>query len=303
MSVIVFGSANMDLVMPVLAVPVPGETVLTESYLAVPGGKGANQALAARRAGAKVSFAGAVGQDTHGESALSLLRAEGVDLDAVRISDRPTGCAVVMVDPNGENSIVVASGANQSVLAGQVSDALLDEAELLVLQQEIPLEENLQLAIRASRKGLRVVFNLAPARDVPDDLLESVDMLVVNEVEAVFLAGGHSVEDMSLLAGALASRHDFSVVITLGSDGAVVAPGGNAGSFSVKAPQVNVTDTTGAGDTFTGYLAARLAQGNLVLEKCISEAICAASLACTKAGAQAGIPYSSEVSKSTSFRA
>jgi ribokinase len=197
---------------------------------------------------------------------------------------------------------VVASGANLSVTASQVSDALLDEAELLVLQQEIPLEENLQLAIRASRKGLRVVFNLAPARDVPDDLLESVDMLVVNEVEAVFLAGGHSVEDMSLLAGALASRHDFSVVITLGSDGAVVAPGGNAGSFSVKAPQVNVTDTTGAGDTFTGYLAARLAQGNLVLEKCVSEAICAASLACTKAGAQAGIPYSSEVSKSTSFR-
>jgi len=93
------------------------------------------------------------------------------------------------------------------------------------------------------------------------------------------------------------------VVITLGSDGAVVAPGGNVGSFSVKAPQVNVTDTTGAGDTFTGYLAARLVQGNLVLEKCISEAICAASLACTKAGAQAGIPYSSEVSKSTSFRA
>ena len=301
MSVIVFGSANVDLVMPVLALPVPGQTVLTESYLAVPGGKGANQALATRRAGAEVNFVGAVGDDPHGESALSLLQAEGVGLDAVRKADRPTGCAVVMVNPTGENSIVVASGANQSVAASQVSDTLLDQADLLVLQQEIPVEENLQLALRATRKDLQVVYNLAPATDVPGELLEAVDMLVVNEVEAAFLAGGDSAEDMSALAEALAGEHGSSVVITLGPDGVVVAPGGSASSFSVSAPVVRVTDTTGAGDTFTGYLAARLAQGNLELNRCILEATCAASLACTKTGAQSGIPYASEVSESASI--
>ena len=287
--------------MPVLALPVPGETVLTESYLAVPGGKGANQALAARRAGAEVNFVGAVGDDAHGESALSLLQADGVGLDMVRKADRPTGCAVVMVNPTGENSIVVASGANQSVAASQVSDTLLDQADLLVLQQEIPVEENLHLAIRATRKDLRVVYNLAPATDVPEELLEAVDMLVVNEVEAAFLAGADSAEDMSMLAEALAGEHGSSMVITLGPDGVVVAPGGSAGSFSVSAPVVRVTDTTGAGDTFTGYLAARLAQGNLELNRCILEATCAASLACTKSGGQAGIPYASEVSESASI--
>ena len=200
MTVIVFGSANVDLVMPVSTLPMPGETVLTQDYHAVPGGKGANQALAVKRAGVPANFVGAVGKDHYAGCALSLLREESVGLEATLVSDRPTGCAVVMVDAEGENSIVVASGANLDVRAHQVSDALLQSNRVLILQQEVSFEENESLGCRAQQAGLQIVLNLAPATQIPTGLLANTNFLIVNEVEAAFLAGEQTQVSMTDLA-------------------------------------------------------------------------------------------------------
>ena len=216
MTVIVFGSANVDLVMSVSAFPTPGETVLTPSYHPVPGGKGANQALAVKRAGVPVNFVGAVGKDHFADCALSLLREASVGLEATTVSDRPTGCAVVIVDTAGENSIVVASGANLDVRADQVSDALLQSNRVLVLQQEVSFEENESLARRAQQAGLRIVLNLAPATRIPAGLLANTDYLIVNEIEAAFLAGAQPQVSMTELAEHLADTYNCTTLITLG---------------------------------------------------------------------------------------
>ena len=294
MTVIVFGSANVDLVMPVPTFPTPGETVLTPSYHPVPGGKGANQALAVKRAGVPVNFVGAVGKDHFADCALSLLREASVGLEATTVSDRPTGCAVVMVDTAGENSIVVASGANLDVRADQVSDALLQSNRVLVLQQEVSFEENESLGRRAQQAGLKIVLNLAPTTRIPAGLLANTDFLIVNEVEATFLAGAQPQVSMTQLAEYLANTYNCTTLITLGPAGCVVASG-DEDAFGVDAPGVEVVDTTGAGDTFTGYFAALLAQERLSLRQCVAGAVQAASLACTRMGAQSGIPYAQDV--------
>ena len=294
MTVIVFGSANVDLVMPVSTLPMPGETVLTQDYHAVPGGKGANQALAVKRAGVPANFVGAVGEDHYADCALSLLREESVGLEATLVSDRPTGCAVVMVDAEGENSIVVASGANLDVRAHQVSDALLKSNRVLILQQEVSFEENESLGCRAQQAGLQIVLNLAPATQIPTGLLANTNFLIVNEVEAAFLAGTQPQVSMTELAEHLADTYDCGTLITLGHEGCVVASGDER-AFGVDAPGVEVVDTTGAGDTFTGYFAALLAQEHLSLRQCVAGATQAASLACTRMGAQSGIPCAEDV--------
>lgn len=294
--IIVFGSANVDLVMTLPSLPAPGETVLTESYQTVPGGKGANQALAARRAGAETIFAGAVGDDSYAQLALSLLRSEGVDLSIMKISDRPTGCAVVLVDDKGENAIGVASGANLDARADQISDELLRKAQLVVLQREVPIGQSAELAARARAQGIKVIFNLAPAARVPDGFLADVDYLIVNQVEAAFLAGSVDPEDVGTLAHTLAQDHDLTAVITLGGNGVhAVSP---EGVYAIPAPRVDVVDTTGAGDTFTGYLATGLATG-APLDQCLTQAVAAASLACTRPGAQSAIPTARQVTESS----
>ena len=294
--IIVFGSANVDLVMTLPSLPAAGETVLTESYQTVPGGKGANQALAAHRAGAETIFAGAVGDDAYAQLALSLLRTEGVDLSIIKISDRPTGCAVVQVDSKGENAIGVASGANLDARADQISDQHLHKAQLVVLQREVPMEQSVELATRARAHGTKVIFNLAPAARVPDGFLADVDYLIVNQVEAAFLAGSVDPEDVSTLAHTLAQDHDLTAVITLGAKGVHAAS--KEDIHSVPAPRVDVVDTTGAGDTFTGYLAAGLATG-APLDQCLTQAVAAASLACTRPGAQSAIPTARQISQSS----
>ena len=294
MTVIVFGSANVDLVMPVSTLPMPGETVLTQDYHAVPGGKGANQALAVKRAGVPANFVGAVGKDHYADCALSLLREASVGLEATIVSDRPTGCAVVMVDEEGENSIVVASGANLDVRAHQVSDALLKSNRVLILQQEVSFEENESLGCRAQQAGLQIVLNLAPATQIPTGLLANTNFLIVNEIEAAFLAGEQTQVSMTDLAEHLADTYDCGTLITLGHEGCVVASGDER-AFGVDAPGVEVVDTTGAGDTFTGYFAALLAQDHLSLRQCVTGATQAASLACTRMGAQSGIPCAEDV--------
>jgi ribokinase len=179
--IVVFGSINVDVLVPVPHLPAPGETVLGGDYRVASGGKGANQALAARRAGANVFMAGAVGDDSFAAIGLDLLRRDGVDLSLVATVERSTGCATITVDPDGENQIAVASGANLLARAAQVPDRLLGSKTVLVLQREVPSEENAALIARARVRGARIVLSLAPAGFIEPARLEDIDVLIANE--------------------------------------------------------------------------------------------------------------------------
>src|SRR5438552_12363847 len=185
--ILVFGSINVDVLVPVPLLPRPGETVLGGDYALLPGGKGANQALAARRAGATVVMAGAVGTDSFAGVALHALRRDGVDLALVRRVDRPTGCAAIMVGASGENLIAVASGANRAVAAASVPDSAFGRETIVVCQMEVPAAETWALIRRARAAGARVVLNLAPAAPIDPALFGEIDILVANQGEAATL--------------------------------------------------------------------------------------------------------------------
>ncbi|HVH81231.1 MAG TPA: PfkB family carbohydrate kinase, partial [Stellaceae bacterium] len=185
--IVVFGSINVDLLVPVPHLPGPSETVLGGDYIIAPGGKGANQALAAARAGAAVTMIGAVGKDMFADTALGLLRKNGVILNLINQVVLPTGCAIITVDPKGENQIAVASCANQRVRASQVPDRLLDLKTVLVLQREVPDDENAVLIGRTLRRGGRIVLSLAPAGPIAPARFEDIDFLIANEGEAATL--------------------------------------------------------------------------------------------------------------------
>jgi ribokinase len=220
MSVLVFGSANADLVFPTPTLPAPGHTVLGESWRASPGGKGANQATAAARAGAATASASAVGTDALAEVALSGMVAAGVDLARLARVGVATGAAAICVDAGGANQISVASGANMAVRAGQVEEAALTAATVLLLQMEVPVEEMAALVRRARAAGARIILNLAPPAPVPETMLRQLDLLVANEHEAAWLAGrlGVAAEAVAL-RGALG----IDVVVTRGENGAEAA--------------------------------------------------------------------------------
>ncbi|HEX5317639.1 MAG TPA: ribokinase [Stellaceae bacterium] len=265
--IVVFGSINVDVVVPVPGLPRPGETVLGGDYALLPGGKGANQALAARRAGAAVAMAGAVGEDGFAAVALDLLRRDGVDLALVRTAERPTGCAAIMVGERGENLIAVASGANHAVTADQVPDSLLGPRTVLVCQMEVPVAETAALLRRARRLGARTVLNLAPALPIA---LDDVDWVVANRDEAAGLG------------------ERAGLIVTLGGDGAMAyLPGG--GRIAVPALPIDPVDTTGAGDTFVGVLAAALDAGGDI-DTAMRRASAAAGLSCLGRGAQPAMP-------------
>lgn len=287
--IVVFGSINVDLVFRVDALPRAGETVLSESYGIFPGGKGANTAVAAARAGAATEMIGRVGEDRFAEDALHGLRSAGVGLGAVSVSRRPTGCAAIWVDRDGENAIAVASGANRDVAADQVAASLLDHRTLLCLQMEVPAEENWSLMEHARRAGARVLLNLAPAQPVPDTALANVDVLVVNRSEAETLADGLRLRTAAPedVATALARSFGLTCVVTLGGDGAVAH--GPDGGWRVAALPVDVVDATGAGDAFCGGLAAALDRG-LDMKTALRHASVGAGIACTVPGAQPGLP-------------
>ena len=223
-----FGSINMDLVMAVTALPRPGETVLCDGYVTKPGGKGSNQAVAAARAGAQVAMAGAVGDDGFGQVMRATLAKEGIDTSLIATSDRPTGVAYICVDAKAENFIAVGSGANLAVRADQVPDDRLTPDTLLVLQMELPPEQNWALLQRARARGCRAILNVAPAAAVPEAALRDLDLLVVNEHEALAIAGGLGLDTSSprAAAQALSGRMSLTCVVTLGGEGAIaVGPG------------------------------------------------------------------------------
>jgi ribokinase len=208
--ILVFGSINIDVLVPVPLLPQPGETVLGGDYALLPGGKGANQALAARRAGATVMMAGAVGTDAFADLALQSLRGDGVDLGLVRRVDRPTGCAAIMVGASGENLIAVASGANGAVTAASVPDSALGRETIVVCQMEVPAAENWALIRRARAAGARAVLNLAPAAPIDPAVFAEIDILVANEGEAAALGGEPA---------GLARRLRQALVVTRGGAG------------------------------------------------------------------------------------
>jgi ribokinase len=286
--IVVFGSINLDLIFPLPHLPQPGETVLGRAMKIEPGGKGANQAVAAARDGARVLFAGAVGKDSLADQAIATMQSAGVDLTRVARADTSTGCASICVDPHGENHIAVASGANLLASAAWVEDALLVPGTVVLLQAEIPLAEIATLIRRARAGGAGVVLNLAPAAALDVDVLRAVDVLVVNEDEGARVAADiGSAADAASLHAALG----VDVVLTLGGDGLSAAT--RAGTLRLPVHPVTVVDTTGAGDCFTGVLAAGLDRG-LSLESAIRRANVAAALACSRPGSQGSMPLASE---------
>ncbi len=293
--IVVFGSINVDLTAYVERFPQPGETISGASFAVVPGGKGANQALAARRAGAAVAMVGAVGIDAFATSALSGLSDAGVDIVNVRRVDAPTGVAMIHVDAQGQNAIVVVPGANGTVAATDLPDAALGPATTLVMQLEVPLAAVSVAAIRARSRGARVVLNAAPAFDLPAPLFSALDVLIVNEHEAEALAAACGVPaSPESFAVAMHRRYRFAAIVTLGSAGALAAAAGTL--LRVAAPEVDVVDTTGAGDALVGSLAAALDR-DATWPRALAEGVAAGSLACARAGAQAALPRASEISR------
>ncbi len=270
--VCVVGSANLDLVTSTARRPAPRETVLGTGFAEHPGGKGLNQAVAAARAGAAVAFHGAIGADAAGDTLRAVLAAEDIDVSAGRVADAPSGRALIVVDEDGENSIIVVPGANASVRIADVAPA-----RVVLVQLEIPLP-TVSAALRAGhRVGATTILNPAPAAVLPDELWPLVDVVVANDAEADALGGVDAL-------GERVSR----VVVTRGADGVEVLTPGER--WHQRAFPVSVVDTTGAGDAFCGVLAARLAAG-ADLRAAVRAGAAAGALAATRPGAVPALPH------------
>ncbi|WP_332824018.1 ribokinase [Ramlibacter sp.] len=283
--IVVFGSMNMDLVVRVARAPRGGETLHGLSFFTNPGGKGANQAVACARQGARVAMVGCVGEDDFGKTLRNALAADGIAVAHVRAAEASTGVAVVMVDAAGENRITIVPGANDLLKADPEALA----GQFLLLQCEVPMAE-VVLAARAMRaKGATVVMNPAPVCRLPDELWSLIDILVMNEIEAAELAGRPVADPAGAAAAAysLRRRGPSTAIVTLGSQGVVVADDSGCRHFPALA--VQVVDTTAAGDTFIGALCAARVAGHS-MDAAVMRGIQAATLCVTRAGAQASIP-------------
>ena len=294
--IVVFGSLIADLVFPVVALPRPGETVVCPNVMVIPGGKGANQAVAAARSGAAVEMAGCVGEDVFGEMLIAGLTEAGVGADRVARVASPTGCAAVCVDRDGENQIAIAAGANLETRATQVGKADLTAETTLVLQMEVRLDENWKLVKRARAAGARVLLNAAPAAAAPEKTLKLVDYLLVNEIESAMLAelAGLEADDSLGVARDLAERYSTACIVSLGAKGAVACLAD--GPWRVGALPVVAVDTTAAGDAFVGIFAASLDGGGDAVDA-LYRASVAGGLACMTAGAQPSLPGAADIDR------
>ncbi|QQM29379.1 ribokinase [Martelella lutilitoris] len=292
----VFGSINMDLISTTERLPEPGETVTGTSFSTAPGGKGANQALAARRAGSAVAMAGAVGSDEFAAPATALLAAAGVDLSFLKTTDGPTGTAMILVGGDGENVIVINAAANGTLTEKDALAAVerMSPGDLLMLQLEVPAPAIRAALEAARRKGVTSVLNTAPLTPEAAELGALADIVIANETEFERLVGAEELGSEGRIA-MLKTHHDKTgqtMVITLGGDG-VIAMHDDA-FFRIDALKIDPVDTVGAGDTFCGYLASALEQG-LSFEAAAHRASVAGALACLKPGAQPSIPTEDEV--------
>lgn len=288
--VVVVGSANMDLVAYAARLPDVGETVTGRAYETIPGGKGANQAIAASRAGASVRMVGAVGTDAFGDQVLETLGTAGVDCAAMRRVPGATGTAHISVDDHGQNTIVVVPGANGSVTSLSAEEReLVRGASVVLLQLELPLPVVVQAARVGREAGAEVVLTPAPVRDLPDELYAAVDVLLPNAGEARRLAGEH---DVDAAVKALLRRVPV-VVVTLGADGCVLRTR-SGGELALPALEVPVVDTTAAGDTFAGALAVARAEG-ADWDAALRRANAAAAISVGRRGASTSAPTRAEI--------
>lgn len=295
--ILVIGSSNMDFVMKLDHMPAKGETVLGNSLKKIPGGKGANQAYACGVLGAEISFLGVVGDDDIGEILIKNLKHAGVEVQYVERTKEPTGMAVIYVNGQGENEIVVVPGANNQCNEQYIENHmdLIRDADILLIQMEIPAE-GVYLAIRKAKKlGKMVILNPAPAPEsIPEDVYPYIDILTPNETELERLTGSpaQSEEEIKIAAGQLLKLGVSQVVVTMGERGAMLVNAAEA--YVLAPPKVEAVDSTAAGDTFNAALAVRLAEGGSMKEA-ISFANQAAALSVAKEGAQASIPSKEEV--------
>lgn len=280
------GSANVDLAVKAERRPQGGETVLGADTEVLPGGKGANTAVAAAKLGADVALVGAVGDDSFGTLLLESLRDSGVRADHVRTVDRPTGVAYITVTPDGENSILVSPGANRALCPEAVA-AALPGARVLVASMEVPLSTVEHALVSAKEAGVRTVLNLSPVAEVAEQALSGLDVLLVNQHEAAWLLGAEPVDAMRLL-----ELGPKAAVVTKGASGAVVVTG--EGSSEIRAPKVEAVDTTGAGDAFAGAFSTALARGANIVDAATS-GVKVATMSVRRRGAQPSYPNAAEL--------
>lgn len=295
--IVVLGSCNTDMVVKSSRLPVPGETILGGTFMMNPGGKGANQAVAAARLGGKVIFVTKTGNDLFGRQSIELYNDENINTDYICSDpDLPSGVALITVDEHGENCIVVASGANGTLSPADIKDAEKEiaSASILLMQLEIPIETVKYAAEKAKENNVRVILNPAPAQSLSNDLLKNIYMLVPNETEAEIISGikVSDWDSAKKAADIICSKGVDIVVITMGSLGALLKDGNEY--QKVPALKVNAVDTTAAGDTFCGAISVAISEGKSLAEAVKFANQCSA-ITVTRMGAQASIPYRKEL--------
>ncbi len=293
--VLVIGSLNADLVVRVKHFPLPGETISGDDLQIIPGGKGANQAVAAARQGARVAMIGCVGKDGFGSFLLDSLNSNNVDTSHVRVDESSTGTATIIVESNGQNSIVLSSGANGKVSAKDIEAFKLD-AKILLLQLEIPLEIVIHAAQWGRQKGMTVILNPAPASELPAELLSNTDYIIPNETELDLLSGVPVIDISSAeqAAKVMIDQGAKNVIVTLGDRGALFVSSNQVAY--VEPYKINVIDTTAAGDAFIGGFASALLRGVENMEA-VKYANACGALAATKFGAQPSLPTKEKLEK------
>ena len=294
--VLVVGSLNADLVVKSPRFPQPGETISGEDLQIIPGGKGANQAVAAARQGVQTAMLGRVGSDSFAPFLVDNLKANQVDTSHVIVDSSATGTAIIVVDANGQNSIVLSPGANGNVSPADVDSASFSNSKLLLLQLEIPTPTVLHAAQKARANGLTVILNPAPAKALPAELISSVDILIPNESELSLLTGlpVNDVSSAEKAAKEILKQGVKTVIVTLGSKGALLVT--DTQVTQVDTYKVNVVDTTAAGDAFIGGFASAMLSGK-ALEDSVRYGCACGALATTKFGAQPSLPTKEEVEK------
>ncbi len=297
MSIVVIGSSNTDMVIKCAHLPAPGETILGGNFFMNAGGKGANQAVAAARLNGDVTFVAKVGNDVFGKQAIELFKKENINTEYIFIDDKnPSGIALINVDEKGENSITVAQGANGNLLVNDIKNAeqILFEADIILVQLEIPVETIEYVATIAKHHNKTFILNPAPACKLSDELLSKISIITPNEKEAAMLTGIsiNNINDVKQAAQILSAKGIQTIIITLGEEGALLYQNNDFSLMNTN--KVTAVDTTAAGDVFNGALAVALSEKKS-MQQAVQFANNAASISVTRLGAQSSAPYKSEL--------